>query len=98
MDIRYRLLPGLLLTALLALPVSPALALCVSRPDNAASHYVENNTAQALCLQNEVANTAARLQAEGQLKALQAEMAAEMRRQRLLATPVPRVGLPQAAW
>jgi hypothetical protein len=98
MDIRCRLLPGLVLTALLALPVSPALALCVSRPDDASSHYVENSTAQTLCLQGEVADTAARLQAEGRLKALQAEMAAEMRRQRLLATPVPQVGLPQAAW
>lgn len=70
----------------------------MSRPETAASHFVENNTAQALCLQNEVAGTAARLQAEARLKALQAEMAAELRRQRLLAKPVPQAGLPQAAF
>lgn len=91
-------LPCLLLTALLALTASPALAQCVSRPDTAASHYVENGTAQALCLQNEVAGTAARMQAEARLKALQAEMAARLRQQRLLTRPVPQVGLPQAAW
>lgn len=91
-------LPFLLLLIPLALPAAPALAQCVSRPDTAASRYVEHGTAQALCLQNEVAATAARMQAEARLKALQAEMAAELRRQRLLSRPLPQVGLPQAAW
>lgn len=91
-------LPCLLLTVLLAVPAAPALAQCVSRPDTAASHYVENNMALTLCLQNEVAGAAARMQAEARLKALQAEMAAQLRQQRLLARPVPQVALPQAAW
>jgi len=98
MSIIRNLLSGILLAALLALPAAPALAQCVSRPDTAASRYVENGTAQTLCLQNEVAGTAARMQAEARLKALQAEMAAQQRQQRLLARPVPQPGLPQAAW
>ena len=92
-------LPVLLTATLLAaLPAAPALALCVSRPDTAASNYVENNTAQTLCLQDEVAGTAARLHEQARLQALQAQMAAELRRQRLLAKPVPGARLPQATW
>ena len=95
---RTYILSCLMLAALAGLTATPALAACVSRPDNAASHYVDNNTSLALCLQNEVAGTAARLQAEGRLNALRAEIAAEARRQRLLATPVPQAALPQAVW
>jgi hypothetical protein len=93
-----RLLLLATLGAAALLPVTPALALCVSRPDNAASHYVENGTAQTLCLQEEVGDTTDRMQLEGRLRALQSEIAIQAQRQRLMATPAPSFGTPQAAW
>ena len=44
---------GIALTVLLACP-SAANALCISFPDDVTTGYVENNTAQALCLQREL--------------------------------------------
>ena len=46
---------AVLALASLLLSVSAAEAFCVSLPDDAGSYYVQNRTAQALCLQHELA-------------------------------------------
>ena len=61
--------------------VSGASALCVSSPDNAASYNVENNTAQALCLQQELARQAAQSAEQARIDALIANMRADAERQ-----------------
>jgi len=75
----------LLLTAAISLAgVSGASAFCQSLPDSAASHYVQNNTAQALCLQQELAQQAAMSAERARLDAMIANMRADAERQQQL--------------
>lgn len=75
------------------LGVTGAQALCASRPDGAATHYVENNTAQALCLQRELAqqtaNQALQTQIETTLENLQIDLQRQQQMQQSLTFSTP---------
>ena len=60
---------------------SGAGAFCMSSPDTAATHNVENNTAQALCLQQELAREAAFSAEQARIDALIANMRLDAERQ-----------------
>jgi hypothetical protein len=73
-----------------------AQALCVSSPDNAATYNVENNTAQSVCLQDELA-FAARLRAEqAKVDAMLGNIQIQLNKQRLQMMQQQPMG--QAAW
>ena len=66
------------------LGVTGTQALCVSRPDGAATHYVENNTAQALCLQRELAQHTAGQAVQAQIDATLENLQIDLKRQQQL--------------
>lgn len=70
----------------LALGAGPAHALCVVQPDDAASRYVENNTAQTICLHNELAETQRRLSEDAERQIERARIEADLRRFQMLQT------------
>jgi hypothetical protein len=77
--------------AILLATSSAAEALCVSYPDDISTGYVENNTAQALCLQRELSQRAefdaeqARLNAElGNIRIMLEQQRQMLIRQRAL--------------
>lgn len=70
--------------AIVLLCIAPVQALCVSRPDGAASHYVENNTAQALCLQRELAQQSAMQATQARIDATLNNLQLDLQRQQQL--------------
>jgi hypothetical protein len=74
----------LLAIAISVMGVSGASAFCQSFPDNAASYNVENNTAQALCLQQELARQSAQQAEQARIDAMLAQMRADAERQQRL--------------
>jgi hypothetical protein len=79
--------------AVVGATASPALALCVSYPDGASTNYVENSTAQTICLQQELAgdtrDAANRVRIEAELDYIQRQM----QQQRLLLIEQRALGL-----
>jgi hypothetical protein len=71
----------LLSAAIVLAGASGAGAACVSYPDNASSYNVENNTAQALCLQQELALDTSRAAQQAQIDAMIGNMRIEAERQ-----------------
>ena len=70
--------------AMLLLGAGSAQALCVSQPDGAATHYVENNTAQALCLQRELAQQTASQATQARIDATLDNLQLDLQRQQQL--------------
>ena len=68
--------------ALLLASASGASALCPSVPDNASSYNVENNTARALCLQQELAQQTALDAQQAKIDAMIGNMQIEAERDR----------------
>lgn len=66
----------------LVLTSSGAHAYCLSMPDTAATHYVDNSTAHALCLQQELSDTTERLAREAQWQAELGALAAQQQMRR----------------
>lgn len=74
-----------LLAAIAAvLLASPVQAFCQPQPDNASTYNVENNTAQSLCLQNELAQQTALDAQEAKIDAMIGNMQIEAERQQQL--------------
>jgi len=71
----------LLSTAIVLMGASSASALCLSYPDNDASYNVQNNTAQALCLQQELAIDTDRAAHQARIEAMIGNMQIEAERQ-----------------
>lgn len=67
---------------MLLLSAVGAQAQCVSRPDNADSHYVENQTALSLCLQRELGRTTDAAAMRAQIDAMLGNMQIQIERQR----------------
>lgn len=79
----------LLVSLLLAAASAPALAACPSFPDDASTHYIENQEALMLCQQDEIATSAAararELKLQADLQALQIELEQTLKLQQQLA-------------
>ncbi|HHY49793.1 MAG TPA: hypothetical protein GYA10_08615 [Alphaproteobacteria bacterium] len=63
------------------LATSGASALCVSRPDDAATGYTRNTTEQAVCLQRELAQETARAADDARIEAALGNLQIELQRQ-----------------
>jgi hypothetical protein len=78
-----------ILATVLALAASPAFAYCPSIPDNAASHYIQNQRALMLCQQRELAAATAQrwreLQYKSDLLSLRLQLQQKLRLQQQLA-------------
>jgi hypothetical protein len=82
-----------MLAVFFALATAPAFAFCPSLPDDASTHFVDNQQALMLCQQQELTEIAAAKAREAKfqadLQALQIQFEQELRLQQALAVNIP---------